>query len=149
MVVHLDLHAQEEILVPKDELQDVEQPHVEDHGVAKNTHAEPSTRLGRRCTTEADILRLDAADNVGAPTSQRLQRESPDRFTRYMALMSKCIVMEPYSFEEAVQQTIWVDAMVEEYESTIKNSAWEVVLRLVGKLVVGSRWIYKIGRAHG
>ena len=30
----LDLHADEEILVPKDEPQDVEQPHAEDHGVA-------------------------------------------------------------------------------------------------------------------
>ena len=31
----LDLHADEELLVPKDEPQDVEQPHAEDHGVAK------------------------------------------------------------------------------------------------------------------
>ena len=29
----IDLHADEEILVPKDEPQDVEHPHVEDHGV--------------------------------------------------------------------------------------------------------------------
>ena len=67
----LDFHAEEELLVPKDEPQDVEQPHVEDHGVAENTHAEPSIRNGRRRTTEIDILRLDAAKNVGAPTSQR------------------------------------------------------------------------------
>ena len=36
----LDLHAYEEILVPKNEPQDVEQPHVEDHGVAETTQAE-------------------------------------------------------------------------------------------------------------
>ena len=65
------MHADEELLVPKDEPQDVEQPHAEDHGVAENTHAGPSTRNGRRCTTEADRLRLDVAENVGAPTSQR------------------------------------------------------------------------------
>ena len=39
----LDLHVEEELLVPKDEPQDVEKPHVEDHGVAETTHAEPST----------------------------------------------------------------------------------------------------------
>ena len=70
----LDLHAEEELLVPKDEPQDVEQPHEEDHGVAENTHENPSTRNGRRRTMESDRLRLDAAENVGAPTSQRIQR---------------------------------------------------------------------------
>jgi len=50
-----------------------------------------------------------------------------------MALMSKCIVIEPSSFEEAVQEPTWVDAMVEEYDSIVKNSAWEIVPRPVGK----------------
>ena len=65
----LDLHVEEELLVPNNEPQYVDKPHVEDHGVEENTHAEPSTRNGRRCTTEADRLRLDVAENVGAPTS--------------------------------------------------------------------------------
>ena len=34
--------------------------------------------------------------------------------------------------------------MVEEYDSIIRNNAWEVVPRPVGKLLVGSRWIYKV-----
>ena len=42
-------------------------------------------------------------------------------FNGYMSLMSKCIVTEPSSFEEAVQQSIWVDAMVVEYDSIIKK----------------------------
>jgi hypothetical protein len=33
--------------------------------------------------------------------------------------------------------------MVEEYDSIVKNSAWEIVPRPVDKLVVGLRWIYK------
>ena len=67
-----------------------------------------------------------------------------------MALMSECIVIEPSSFEEAVQQPIWVDAMVEKYDSIIKNSAWEVIPRPVRKLMVGSRWIYKVKKvAYG
>ena len=43
-----------------------------------------------------------------------------------------------------MQQPIWVDAMVAAYDSIIKNSAWEIVPRPVGKLVVGYRWIYNV-----
>ena len=112
--------------------------------MAENTHAEPSTRNGRRRTTKADRLRLDVAENVGAPISLRRQRQSHDKFTGYMALMSKCIVTEPSSFEEEMQQPIWVVAMVEEYESIVKNSAWDIFPRLVDKSVVGYKWIYKV-----
>ena len=58
--------------------------------------------------------------------------------------MKKCIVTKPSYFQEAVQQPTWVDAMVEEYDSIVKNSAWEIVPRPIEKLVVGSRWIYKV-----
>ena len=60
--------------------------------------------------------------------------------------MSKCLVKKPSSFQEAVQQPIWVDEMVE-YDSIVKNSAWKFVPRPVGKLVVGYRWIYKVKQA--
>jgi hypothetical protein len=38
-------------------------------------------------------------------------------------------VTEPSSFQEAVQDPTWVDAMIEEYDSIVKNSAWEIVPR--------------------
>ena len=56
----LDFHADEELLVPKNEPQYAEQPHAKDRGVAETTHVEPSTRHGRRHTTKVDILRIDA-----------------------------------------------------------------------------------------
>lgn len=40
----LNLHADEELLVPKDEPQDVEKSQDEDHGVAESTHVETSRR---------------------------------------------------------------------------------------------------------
>ena len=64
-----------------------------------------------------------------------------------MALMRKCIVTEPSSFQEAVQELTWVDSMVEEYDSIVRNSAWEIVPRPVGKSFVGSIWIYKVKQA--
>jgi hypothetical protein len=46
-----------------------------------------------------------------------------------------------------VKDPTWLDAMVEEYDSIVKNSAWEIVPRLIDKSVVGSRWIYKVKQA--
>jgi hypothetical protein len=140
----LDFHAEEELLVPKDESQDVDHPHEEFHEVEETTQADPSIRNGRKRTTEADRLKLDVAQNVGAPTSQCRQRQSLDRFFGYMALMRKCIVTKPSSFQEAVQDPTWVDSKVEEYDSIVKNSAWDIVPRPVDKSVVGSIWIYKV-----
>ena len=93
---------------------------------------------------EVDRLLDDARENVGAPTSQRRQRRSHERYTGYMALMSKCVVTEPSFFEEDVEDPAWVDAMVEEYDFIVRNSAWEIIPRPEGKSVVGSRWIYKV-----
>jgi len=64
-----------------------------------------------------------------------------------MDLVRKCVVTEPSSFEEAVEDPAWVDAMVEEYNSIVRNSAWEIVPRPEGKSVVGLRWIYKVKQA--
>eukprot|EP00253_Pinus_taeda_P033890 PITA_33890 len=86
----------------------------------------------------------DSEKVVGPPTAQRRQRQSPYRYTGYMALMSKCVVTEPSSFEEAVEDPLWGDAMVEDYDSIVRNSAWEIAPRPEGKSVVGLRWIYKV-----
>ena len=42
---------------------------------------------------------------------------------------------------------VWVDAMVEEYDSIVRNSVWDVVLRPEDKSIVSSRWIYKVKKA--
>eukprot|EP00253_Pinus_taeda_P033140 PITA_33140 len=64
-----------------------------------------------------------------------------------MALMSGCVETKPSSFEEAVQQPVWVDPMVEEYDSIVRNNVLDVVPRPEDKLVVSSRWIYKVKQA--
>ena len=64
----LHLHTEEEILVPKDEPQYVDQPQAEVHGVEETTHALPNIKGWER-TIEAERLNLDAVQNVGVPTS--------------------------------------------------------------------------------
>ena len=53
-----------------------------------------------------------------------------------MALMTKLINSEPSNFGEVAQHDVWKEAMVEEYDSIMKNQVWEVVQRPQGKKVV-------------
>ena len=41
----------------------------------------------------------------------------------------------------------WKDAMIEEYQSIMKNDVWEVLPMLEGKYVMPSKSIYKIKHA--
>ena len=58
--------------------------------------------------------------------------------------MSSIIDYEPINYEEATNQQVWMDAMVEEYSFIMKNDVWDVVPRPEGMFVVSSKWIYKI-----
>ena len=62
-------------------------------------------------------------------------------------MLSESVEVQPSSFEEAVYQPVWVDAMVEEYDSIIRNSVLEVVPRPTNKSIVISRWIYNVNKA--
>ena len=61
--------------------------------------------------------------------------------------MSELVETELSSFEEEVKKPVWVDAMVEEYDSIVRKNVWEVVPRPIEKSMVGSRWIYKVKHA--
>ena len=60
-----------------------------------------------------------------------------------MALMCDLVDKEPICFEEVIKQKQWYDAMVEEYQSIIKNDVWEVEPRPKDKSVVSSKWVFK------
>ena len=61
--------------------------------------------------------------------------------------MSHIIDSEPTTYEDASRHQVWKDAMVEEYQSIMKNDVWEIVSRPEEKSIVISRWLYKI--KHG
>ena len=132
-------------MVPKEEepQTDAKHPHAEVPGVETSTQAE-SSRDGWKHSREDERLLMYARENVGDPSSQGRQRGSPEQLTSYMDLVWECVETEPSSFEEAVQQPVWVDVMVEEYDSIVQNSVWDVVPRPKNKSVVSSRWIYKV-----
>lgn len=97
-----------------------------------------SSTDGQKRSREADRLMLDARENVGQQSSQRRESRSLERYTGYMALVGECVATEPSSFHKVVQQPVWVDAMVEEYDSIIQNSVWHVVPRPRDKSMVSS-----------
>eukprot|EP00253_Pinus_taeda_P031780 PITA_31780 len=98
----------------------------------------PPTTSGRASREVRQTLR-DGEEFVGAPRTNKRRHRQPNR---YQALVAQ--VTEPSRFHEAAQHQVWVDAMVEEYNSIITNDVWEVVPRPEDRSVVGSRWIYKI-----
>lgn len=59
-------------------------------------------------------------------------------------MMSHISDSEPSRFEEAVGLQVWKDAMMEEYQTIMKNDVWDIMSRLKNKSVVTSKWIYKI-----
>ena len=64
-----------------------------------------------------------------------------------MALMNELVETMPSYFEEVVEKPIWVDAMVEKYDSIMKKIVLEMVPRPPDKSVMGSRWIFKVKHA--
>jgi hypothetical protein len=72
------------------------------------------------------------------------ERKRPQRYSCYATAASHIIDSKPSCYEEASSQPIWRDAMMEEYLSIMKNDVWDIVLRLEGKYIVTSKWIYNI-----
>jgi hypothetical protein len=89
----------------------------------------------------------EAQGSVGNPRQAVRESKPPKRFCSYIATVSSIQESEPSTFEEASSRQVWRDAMMEEYNSVMKNDVWEVVPRLEGKLVVTSRWLYKLKHA--
>ena len=55
------------------------------------------------------------------PPQSSMKRSKPPERLNYMALMTELINSEPSSFDEAAQHDVWQEAMVEEYDSIMKN----------------------------
>ena len=65
----------------------------------------------------------------------------------YASLLSKLIKFEPTNLEEALSHQSWKEAMIQEYNSILKNDVWDVVPRPKNKSVVSSKWLFKIKHA--
>ena len=57
----------------------------------------------------------------GVPEGTIRERKNPKPYPSYVALM--CDLVD----KESTKQKEWVDVMVEEYQSIIKNGVWDIV----------------------
>ena len=102
--------------------------------------------INKRRPTWAHEL-LQEAEKYGALDETFRESKKPKTYSSYVALLSDIIDAEPTSYEEAIKKQVWLDAMVEEYNSIMKNEVWDVMPRSMNKSVVTSKLIYKIKHA--
>ena len=86
---------------------------------------------------------IEEVKRHGYPKGTIRERKKPNPYPSYVALMCDLIDKEPTCFEEAAKQNEWVDAMVKEQQSIIKNDVWEIIPRPKENSVVSSKWIQK------
>jgi hypothetical protein len=90
---------------------------------------------------------LQEAGKYTTPSGTFKESKRPQRYSGYVAQMTQISDAEPTIYEDVAKQQVWRDAMVEEYQSIMKNDVWEVIPRPKRKYVVSSKWIYKIKHA--
>ena len=81
---------------------------------------------------------LDTEDHEVAKGSFRESKKAKI-YSGYAVYISKLLEAEPSTFEEAVNNQEWKDAMNEEYQSIMKNGVWEIVPSPEDKSVVTSK----------
>jgi Reverse transcriptase (RNA-dependent DNA polymerase) len=82
---------------------------------------------------------MAAGSNSSTSSSTLVKmRRLSDIYARY----NFCVV-EPESFEQAVQEEVWRNAMEDEIKMIEKNETWKLVEKPNEKDVVGLKWIYK------
>jgi hypothetical protein len=116
---------------------------LEDHDIVEVQEPPQMTILHKRKLAWArDLIQDGEKYSVPQRTMRKVKRQNP--FSIYMDLMCDLLEEEPTCFEESIQRKEWADAMIEEYQSIMKNEVWEIVPRLKNKDVVSSRWFFKI-----
>jgi hypothetical protein len=116
---------------------------LEDHDLIKVQESLQMRILHKRKPTWAREI-IQYGEKYGVPEGTTRQVKRPNPFSSYTALMCDLLEEDPTFFEEVIQRKEWVDAMIEEYQSTMKNKVWEIVPRPKSKDLVSSKWLFKI-----
>ena len=64
---------------------------------------------------------IQGVERYGAPKENHRERKRTKSCSGYVALLCDVINKEPSNYEEATERKEWKDAMIEEYQSIMKN----------------------------
>nr|GFB86371.1 hypothetical protein [Tanacetum cinerariifolium] len=78
---------------------------------------------------------------LDSPVSTRLQLHEQALFCYYDAFLT---LVEPKTYEEALTQLCWIEAMQEELNEFERLEVWELVPRPDQVMVITLKWIYKV-----
>ena len=67
----------------------------------------------------------EAEESVGPPKREVRESRAPERYSSYMAQVTSLRDTVPNTYEEASTHQVWRDAMMEEYNSIMKNGVWK------------------------
>jgi hypothetical protein len=130
------MESQEPLLVTEDE--EKKAPKDEKCSTTSSSRGQPSYGEEETLDPPNHVKRpwwFTQKENVESPKRKFRERKPLKKFPNYVALISRFIDDEPSNFEEAENQQVWRDAMVE-YTSIMKNDVWYIVLILEENLVV-------------
>ena len=89
----------------------------------------------------------EAAKLEAEAAKRKAQSHVSYAFKTTTTMWSESAQIEPQSYEEAVNHPVyakeWIMAIQEEYESLMKNGAWELVELPPGKNPVTCKWVFK------
>ena len=88
-------------------------------------HEKNSHKIKLVCAQE----QIQDVERYGAPDGMHRERKIPRPYISYVALLCDIIDKEPSNYKEAAGKKAWKDAIIEQYQSIMKNDVWEIVSR--------------------
>ncbi|KAJ3701279.1 hypothetical protein LUZ61_004984 [Rhynchospora tenuis] len=100
-----------------------------------------STNTTNRADPSSSLSASSSDDEVRTPRTRTLQ----DLYEATSELHLVCLLAddENITFEEAVQEKKWQQAMNEEMNAIVKNDTWELAMLPKKHKLIGMKWVYK------
>jgi hypothetical protein len=113
--------------VPETEPVELKEVIQEDHDMVEPQKPVEIPSCKRRPAWAQELLR--DAERIGAPEKSFRESKKSKSYSNYVACLCDILNAKPSSYEEAAENQVWKDAMVEEYQSIVQNDVWDVVPR--------------------
>lgn len=107
----------------------------------KDYKVSSTTILTNHCASSTTVLQECPVD----ASKFSFQKYSSVPSTIYScAVNASVVVKEPYSYNQAICDPPWVEAMSKELKSLKSNNTWTLMPLPPNKKVVGCRWVYRV-----